>query len=58
MTTVRLNFPSQLLLVHQGQEELKELRYHPTLGFIVSTGTDELDVFRPAIERPRKENMR
>jgi hypothetical protein len=41
-------FPSQLLRVHQGQEELKELSYSPTLGFIVSTGTDELDVFRPA----------
>lgn len=43
-------FPSQLLFVHQGQEDLKELRYHPTLGFIVSTGADGFNVFRPAID--------
>jgi hypothetical protein len=42
-------FPSQLLLVYQGQEELKELHYHPTLGFIVSTGSEK-DVFRSAID--------
>mmetsp|Transcript_19934 Transcript_19934/g.36844 ORF Transcript_19934/g.36844 Transcript_19934/m.36844 type:complete len:463 (+) Transcript_19934:773-2161(+) len=47
---VEEGFPSQLLFVHEGQEDLKEVRYHPTLGFILSTGADGFNVFRPAID--------
>jgi hypothetical protein len=42
--------PSQLLLVHQGQVDLKFLRYHTTLGFIMHIGADGFNVFRPAID--------
>jgi hypothetical protein len=32
-------FPIPGLFVYQGREDLKELRYHPTLGFIVLAPT-------------------
>jgi hypothetical protein len=41
---------SQLLLLHQGQVDLKLLRYYPNLGFIVPIGADGFNVFRPAID--------
>ena len=51
-TTTLLNedFPPQLLFIHQGQKEVKEIHYHPQIpGVIMSSAEDSMDVFKPAI---------
>ena len=42
-------YPSQLLFIHQGQEDLKELRYHPQYAFIVSTAVSGFNLLQPNI---------
>jgi ribosome assembly protein RRB1 len=46
---VEPGFPPQLLFIHQGQEDVKELVYHPCLNFIVSTAANSFNVFRANI---------
>jgi ribosome assembly protein RRB1 len=44
------DYPPQLLFIHQGQRNVKELHYHPQCpGAILTTAEDGLNVFKPAI---------
>ena len=45
------DIPDQLLFLHQGQEELRELRWHPVYkDVILSTALDSFNVFQPSLD--------
>jgi ribosome assembly protein RRB1 len=48
--------PDQLLFLHQGQEDLKEVRWHPVYpNVLMTTALDGYNVFEPAIDEADSE---
>ena len=49
-------FPNELMFVHQGQEEIKEIRYHPVYyEMMVSSASDGINIFKPCFDLPEQE---
>lgn len=43
--------PDQLLFIHQGQRDLKELKYHPVyFEMLTSTSASGFNVFKPTLD--------
>ena len=46
-----IEIPPQMMFLHQGQNNMKELRFHPQFGtLIVTTAEDSFNIFRPNLE--------
>lgn len=46
-----LQIPAQLMFLHQGQMNMKELRFHPQYhSLLLSTSEDSFNIFRPNLD--------
>lgn len=51
VTDQDVEVPPQLMFLHQGQQDMKEIRFHPQYRtLLVSTAIDSFNVFRPNFE--------
>lgn len=51
-----MEIPPQLMFLHQGQKNMKELRFHPQYStLIVTTAEDSFNLFRPNLEPDMEE---
>ena len=45
-----MDIPAQLMFLHQGQNNMKELRFHPQMRtLLLTTAEDSFNIFRPNI---------
>jgi ribosome assembly protein RRB1 len=50
------DIPPQLMFLHQGQQNLKELRFHPYFReMLITTAEDSYNIFRPNLEPEEEE---
>lgn len=50
------DIPPQLMFLHQGQSNIKELRFHPVYReMIITTAEDSYNIFRPNLEPDEEE---
>ena len=50
------DIPPQLMFLHQGQNNIKELRFHPVYReMLLTTAEDSYNIFRPNLEPPEDE---
>ena len=48
-----IDIPPQLMFCHQGQSNMKELRFHPQYQTVIATtAQDSFNVFRPNLDPP------
>jgi len=46
-----MSIPPQMMFLHQGQRNMKELRFHPQYsGILVTSAEDSFNVFKPNLE--------
>lgn len=46
-----MEIPPQLMFLHQGQNNMKELRFHPQMRTLLfTTAEDSFNVFRPNLD--------
>ena len=51
-----VNVPDQLMFIHQGQDDVKEIRWHPVYkDVVISTANDGFNIFKPALDEEDSE---
>ena len=46
-----MQIPPQMMFLHQGQDNIKEMRFHPQYGCLMTTtAEDSFNIFRPNLE--------
>jgi len=46
-----MDIPPQMMFLHQGQNNIKELRFHPQYSCVIATtAEDSFNVFKPNLE--------
>jgi ribosome assembly protein RRB1 len=59
VTDEDIEIPPQLMFLHQGQNEMKELRFHPQYRTLLfTTAADSFNIFRPNLEPEEEEESK